>query len=346
MQTKSLMRKWLALTIVVLFVGTSLTTLVESSDATVTKTKAALRLHECSRDQIELHYYDPNTLIGVVGGPSGSPQIWRTAIRLTQTELAPHNTWNLTQVVIGFGEDPYEGPVNVTIIIYDTGTSTHPGNIIVDDTWAVLTGTALITVPLTTPVSLAGHNEIWVCVRWTQNHAMTQYAFIDAGPAVDGKGDWLFINNEWTELQQWGMESNWAIGAVVEGEYKPPNPPTITGPATGQRGATLTYHFTAIDPEGSYVYYFIDWGDKTPSGWRGPYPSGEEINVSHTWNKRGAFTIRAKAKDTSDYESDWGTLQVHMPLSYEPPHLRFLDWLFKRFPNAFPLLRYVHSFSQ
>jgi hypothetical protein len=315
--------------------------MVEPSNAMFIKTKTTVGIHESSRDQIELRYYDPNDLSGVMGGPSGSPQKWRTAIRLTQTELAPYNTWNLTQVVIGFGEDPNEGPVNVTIIIYDTGTPTEPGNVIVDDTWAVLNGTALITVPLVTPVLINDHNELWVCVQWTQVHVMTSYAYFDYGPAVHGKGDWIFINNEWEELRQSGMDVNWALGAVVEGVFKSPTPPTITGPATGQRGATYTYHFTAVDPEGSHVYYFIDWGDKTPSGWHGPFPSGEEINVSHSWNKRGTFTIKAKAKDYADFESDWGTLQVHMPLSYEPPHLRFLDWLFERFPNTFPILRYL-----
>jgi hypothetical protein len=209
------MRKYIAIGMVLLFAAM----MVEPSNATFTQTKATIGFHESSRGQIELHYYDPNALSGVMGGPSGSPQKWRTAIRLTQTELAPYKTWNLTQVVIGFGEDPNEGPVNVTVIIYDTGTSTEPGNVIVDDTWAILNGTALITVPLVTPVLLAGHNEIWVCVQWTQVHVMTSYAYFDSGPVVHGKGDWIFINNEWHELLQSGMDVNWALGAVVEGQW-------------------------------------------------------------------------------------------------------------------------------
>jgi hypothetical protein len=219
MQTKSLIKKWLALSIVVLFVGTSITALAEPSEAIVTKTKTIIGFRDCSRDQTELRYYDPNALSGVCGGPSGSPQKWRTAIRLTQKELAKYQTWTLTKVVIGFGEDPEEGPVNVTIIIYDNGTPTEPGNVIVNDTWAILNGTALITVPLVTPVVLNGHDELWVCVQWTQVHVMTSYAYFDGGPAVHGKGDWVFINNDWHELLQSGMDVNWAIGAVVEGQW-------------------------------------------------------------------------------------------------------------------------------
>jgi hypothetical protein len=210
-------KKRLALAIVVLFVGTSITALGEPSDATFTKTNATIGLHDCSRDQIELHYYDPNTLCGVIGGPSGSPQVWKTAIRLTQTELYPYNTWNLTKVVIGFSEDEYEGPVNVTIIIYDNGTPWHPGPLIVDDTHTVLTGDGLILIPLVTPVALAGHTELWVAVQWYQNAGLSHYAYIDAGPAVVGKGDWIYLNNAWCEIQS-SIDSNWAIGAIVEGQ--------------------------------------------------------------------------------------------------------------------------------
>jgi hypothetical protein len=216
MQTKSLIEKWLALSIIVLFVGTSIAALGEPSNVTVTKTKATIGLHDCFRDQIELHYYDPYTLTNVVGVTKN--YTWKSAIRLTHTELAPYNTWDLTQVVIGFYEDPWEGRMNVTIFIYDKGTSTHPGNIIVNDTLAVLNKTGLITVPLTTPVSLAGHDEIWVAVEWYQKVDLTHYAYIDAGPAVHGKGDWIYINNNWVEMQS-SIDSNWALGAVVEGQW-------------------------------------------------------------------------------------------------------------------------------
>jgi hypothetical protein len=62
---------------------------------------------------------------------------------------------------------------------------------------------------------------------------------------------------------------------------------------------------------------------------------------SHIWTTKGSFTIKVKAKDIYGNESDWGTLPVTMPLSYEPPHFQFLTWLFDRFPNAFPILRHL-----
>ncbi|MBE3121902.1 MAG: hypothetical protein IMZ53_11800, partial [Thermoplasmata archaeon] len=58
-----------------------------------------------------------------------------------------------------------------------------------------------------------------------------------------------------------------------------------------------------------------------------------------SWSNKGSFTIKVKAKDTSGLESNWGTLSVTMPLSYEPSLFRFLVLLVERFPNAFPILR-------
>lgn len=40
------------------------------------------------------------------------------------------------------------------------------------------------------------------------------------GPAVDGKGDWIYLNSAWSETQTFGpdFDGNWGIGAIVEGE--------------------------------------------------------------------------------------------------------------------------------
>jgi outer membrane protein assembly factor BamB len=90
-------------------------------------------------------------------------------------------------------------------------------------------------------------------------------------------------------------------------------PPTITGSAKGTPGIAIEYNFTAIDPQGDEVYYFIDWGDNTNSSWIGPYPSGDQITKSHTWSTKGTYTVKAKAEDIYGNESDWATLTVSMP---------------------------------
>lgn len=93
----------------------------------------------------------------------------------------------------------------------------------------------------------------------------------------------------------------------------PPYPPAITGPTSGKPRVKYTYTIVTIDPDGDDVYYFIDWGDFTNSGWIGPYSPGEEVTVTHRWLIQGTYTVRAKAKDVYGAESDWSTLSVTMP---------------------------------
>ena len=98
------------------------------------------------------------------------------------------------------------------------------------------------------------------------------------------------------------------------------------------------YKITTFDENDDDVYYYIEWGDGEVEEWIGSYESGEEFVVSHTWDDQGEFTIRAKAKDIFDEESEWGTLEVTMPVN-QPHQSPFFHWFLERFPNAFPILR-------
>jgi hypothetical protein len=118
-----------------------------------------------------------------------------------------------------------------------------------------------------------------------------------------------------------------------------PDTPVITGPASGTTGKSTDYVFTTTDHEGDQVFYYIDWGDGQNSGWVGPYASGAAQTVSHTWATKGSYTIKAKAKDTGGHESEYGSLPITMPMTMTPPFMQFLEKLFERFPNAFPVLR-------
>jgi len=116
------------------------------------------------------------------------------------------------------------------------------------------------------------------------------------------------------------------------------DPPTITGPSSGKPGIQYEYTFAADDPDNLDISYYIDWGDGTNSGWIGPCPSGEERIVSHAWENKGSFIIKAKAKNTEGTETDWSTLEVSMPKNKSYINTLFLDFL-ENHPHLFPLLR-------
>jgi outer membrane protein assembly factor BamB len=137
-----------------------------------------------------------------------------------------------------------------------------------------------------------------------------------------------------------GQESHTYLYALYIIHNQPPSTPTIDGTISGKIKQNYEYTIVSTDPEDNNISYYVTWGDGTNSGWIGPFTSGEEQTVSHTWDKKGTYTIQVKARDNYSAESDWGTLIVTMPFSYEPQY-PFIQWLLEHFPNAFPILRHL-----
>jgi hypothetical protein len=170
------------------------------------------------RDEHEIRYYDPATCTQVIGIENVTvPYKWQSAIRLTQDELAPYKDWNLTKVNAGYSADNGQLECYATVIIYDKGDATHPGAVLSNDTTYHFDISGIATITLNTPLPLASYEEIWVAIEWEQTETSAYLAFMDEGPAVDGKGDWGF-DGAWSELQIYGLDGNWAIGAIVEGQ--------------------------------------------------------------------------------------------------------------------------------
>ena len=89
------------------------------------------------------------------------------------------------------------------------------------------------------------------------------------------------------------------------GQNTPPDTPVIAGPTNGKPQEEYDYTITLNDQDGDALYYLIDWGDESTSGWVGPYPSGSQIVVSHTWDVPNTYQIKGKAKDIHGIESSW-----------------------------------------
>jgi len=108
--------------------------------------------------------------------------------------------------------------------------------------------------------------------------------------------------------------STWAW---IQTSNTPPNKPTISGETYGDVGTSYDYTFTAVDPDESIIWYYVDWGDGSSSGWVGPFDSGQQMILSHSWSNKGTYNISAKAKDPYDAEGPWGYLEVEMPVNYQ-----------------------------
>jgi hypothetical protein len=94
----------------------------------------------------------------------------------------------------------------------------------------------------------------------------------------------------------------------------PDTPEKPSGPTEGKIRKTYKYESSTTDPDGDPLYYLFDWGDGTDSGWLGPYDSGDICKAFKKWRKKGTYSIRVKAKDINDAESEWSDpLVVSMP---------------------------------
>jgi len=114
-----------------------------------------------------------------------------------------------------------------------------------------------------------------------------------------------------------------------------PNTPTITGKTNGKTGIMYNYIINTTDPDQDKVKYYIDWGDNTITV-TGLNESGKKIIVSHIWNTKGTYNVKVKAIDENYAESNWTTLPVTMPCSYNVPLFQVWERLLERFPICVP----------
>ena len=108
-----------------------------------------------------------------------------------------------------------------------------------------------------------------------------------------------------------------------------PFAPVIDGPSSGHKEIEYSFTFKSTSPNNKDVYYYIDWGDGTITGWVGPYLSGQIISVNHSWSTKGTFTMKARARDTENLWGPWSEYSVSITprtrVSYSNLFLRFLE---------------------
>ena len=185
--------------------------------------------------------------------------------------------------------------------------------------------------------------------------------FIGYGEDPDGE----IINYEWNsnvDMQLYlGTNSSFNITSLSKGEHtislrvqdddlewsdsvteiliinnhnnNPPNAPTISGPSSGKININYNYTFNSIDPDGDEIYYHVQWGDTILPIVYGPYLSGEDVILNHSWGEKNTYSIIVKAVDIYDAESDYANHEIKIPKNNQfYLFFYFLDWLFEKIP--------------
>jgi hypothetical protein len=182
---------------------------------------------------------------------------------------------------------------------------------------------------------------VWLFQRdYTTGDAMPMYGpsslQLTTVQCIYGDPTLVIYSPEWTSPD--------AIDSVVDGSgNSQPYAPDISGPAFGKPGTEYDFTFTVSDPNSDDVYLFVDWGDGDTEDYSGPYTSGDDVALSHTFSSQGAYIIKAKAKDTGDAEGPWGALQINIPRAKVFVFIQILERIIQKFPilerivSIFPL---------
>jgi glutaredoxin len=280
----------------------------------------------------------------ILGGYEGQT-IYRASIEACGLRVVPDISINVTMDWLG------DAVICVNVSIQNNETDTYTGHL-----------RAFIVEPLSRWNNVQGHPYNFALIDWAFNTdiSIPNGDVFEDTTTWDGKDNGFgditrnnimiiaaVYNSEWHQGYSDPPENLHAFDAYYVDETsaahpitttEPPETPEITGPTEGTAGEEYEYTFVTTDPDDDDVYYYVDWGDETFEEWVGPYNSGEEVIIPHTWEEKDTYIIRAKAKDIFDAGSDWGTLEVSMPLSRLSINILFLRFL-ERFPKTFPILR-------
>jgi hypothetical protein len=121
----------------------------------------------------------------------------------------------------------------------------------------------------------------------------------------------------------------------LEGNNQAPVAPDINGPIKVNVNIETDYLIVTTDPDEDIVSYFVDWGDDTFHDWTEYSASGSEIILKHTWKEQGYYTIKLKAKDPFNAESNLSELEIEIPRNIKQNTHSFLLRFLERIQNIF-----------
>ena len=217
--------------------------------------------------------------------------------------------------------DPYDGETGVDLEanLFWTGGDPNPGD---DVTYDVYFGTTS-TPPLVSSGQSSNTYEPGT-MDYETNYYWKIVAWDNSGESTEG--------------------SIWEFTTLLD-PNPAPLPPDIDGPANGEPNKVYVYKFSAVDPNGDDVFFYIDWGDDTYEEWIGPFDSGVEGSATHSWDEEAVYVIKVKAKDTHGAESEWSTFKVSLPVNHVKP-FSFISEFLTRLIYKFPTLEHIISSIQ
>jgi hypothetical protein len=157
-------------------------------------------------------------------------------------------------------------------------------------------------------------------------------------------GDMQLYEKYYWKIVTWdklGERSETDVWNFTTGINLPPTDPEIDGPTKGKTDIIYNFTFVSTDPENNSIKYVVDWDDDSKDETI-LYKSGEVVTLSHSWENKSKYTITAKAVDEYGASSNLSYHEINIPRNRANTNNNYIiNWLLERFPNMFPLLRYI-----
>lgn len=172
---------------------------------------AALLFTSCEDDPGPglLNYDDVN-----LSAPLFAPGDFEMAARFPTNELNNFQGRFIEEIEVYI----QDRPARAEILVYGEGTATEPGRILYSEVvTADMRSSQWNTHILSTPVEIAGDEEIWLAIRVRHTQPMGSVG-CDAGPAVSNGDLMEDSNGNWTDLRAFtnnAIDINWNIRGVV-----------------------------------------------------------------------------------------------------------------------------------
>jgi len=210
-------------------------------------------------------HYDNGTSAGAVGVQGVSNDVWlEGAIRLTSTELADYDGWVISSVK--FYISPISSAHSGYIQIYDKGTSSSPGALIIAEPF-IVSGEGWKEINLPNPNTIDANEDIWVSINI--RHKMWEAPLTyDDDAAIAGK-EWIkapILGIDWTNILDFGF-GNWMIRAGIEKLNQPPVA-DAGGSYSGFTDESITLDGSgSYDLDGTIVLYEWDFNSDGIYDW-------------------------------------------------------------------------------
>jgi hypothetical protein len=172
----------------------------------------------------------------------------------------------------------------------------------------------------------AGDHDVWLIKTDENGNETWNKTF---GGILDDRGYYLQRGKDesyfvvgYTNSYGSGGADVWLI-KVEAYENQPPKKPKIDGPSQGPFGTNLCWTFHSVDEEGDMVKYIINWGDGITDETNNNPPC-TPVEVCHTYEEQGTYTIKAKAEDENGLISEESTFKVIIPRPKSRPKYNLL----------------------